>query len=420
LLIASHLSARSENAVLKEKLKTLAQKCHVLTVENEVLKAEVEIYRQEGGGPNVSSVVAQVSSSTDAMSKQEDATEDFIKSGNGVYASSCGVNLEKMHDIANLLSCSLSPDDTVLCSGAADGTMMLCQWGAALNGQDVMSKAVKITCSAPVICNAFAAKLRFPFVVGGCMDGSVHLVKYSTPISGIEAKAIVPCTIKHGKYVKCVAWSPTENLFASASADGTVQVHKVVWNGYDDNVSIETVQSLHVAGPVEALCFHQHHLCAYARGTPYLSYFDLEQDYLHTKINLNQGPGNGVFSDHVSFCVMDMVPKNKFLALATDINRNIVLDFETGKQVRNLYGHKNDGYSNPKLAWSASGQYLYGNTQEDSHVCVWDIASSQFVNKLGGHTNPVRAMFSSSLTDTLVTTSFDKMTKIWLAPAESS
>jgi hypothetical protein len=60
LLIASHLSARSENAVLKEKLKTLAQKCHVLTVENEVLKAEVEIYRQEGGGPNVSSVVAQV------------------------------------------------------------------------------------------------------------------------------------------------------------------------------------------------------------------------------------------------------------------------------------------------------------------------------------------------------------------------
>ena len=134
--IASHLSARSENAVLKEKLKTLAQKCHTLTVENAALKAEVEIYRQEGGGLNVSSVVQ--GSSPDAMSKQEDATEDFIKSGNGVYASSCEVNLEKIHEIANLLSCSLSPDDTVLCTGGADGTMMLCQWGAALNGQDVV------------------------------------------------------------------------------------------------------------------------------------------------------------------------------------------------------------------------------------------------------------------------------------------
>jgi hypothetical protein len=35
--------------VLKEKVKELEQRCNVLTVENETLKAEVEIYRSDAG-----------------------------------------------------------------------------------------------------------------------------------------------------------------------------------------------------------------------------------------------------------------------------------------------------------------------------------------------------------------------------------
>jgi WD40 repeat protein len=83
-----------------------------------------------------------------------------------------------------------------------------------------------------------------------------------------------------------------------------------------------------------------------------------------------------------------------------------------------LYGHQNDSYSQPKIAWSNNGQYLYGNTQEETAICVWDIASSSIVDRLQGHTNVIRDMFSSTLTDTLVTTSFDKKTQFWLAPAE--
>jgi WD40 repeat protein len=113
---------------------------------------------------------------------------------------------------------------------------------------------------------------------------------------------------------------------------------------------------------------------------------------------------------------MDMAPFGDYLALATDTSRNIIIDWTTGRQVRNLYGHQNDGFSQPKIAWSKNGQYLYGNSQDGSAVCVWDIASSEIVDRLESHTSTVRDVFSSHSTNTLVTTSFDKKTQIWLAP----
>mmetsp|Transcript_8176 Transcript_8176/g.18986 ORF Transcript_8176/g.18986 Transcript_8176/m.18986 type:complete len:113 (+) Transcript_8176:987-1325(+) len=111
---------------------------------------------------------------------------------------------------------------------------------------------------------------------------------------------------------------------------------------------------------------------------------------------------------------MDMSPYERdYLALATDTSRNIIMDWRSGNQVRNLYGHKNDSYGQPKLTWSKNGQYLYGNSQHESGVCVWDIASSSIVEKLEGHSNIVRDLYSSNVTDTLVTVSFDKKTQVW-------
>ena len=86
------------------------------------------------------------------------------------------------------------------------------------------------------------------------------------------------------------------------------------------------------------------------------------------------------------------------------------------------YGHKNDGFSVPKIAWSNNGQYLLGNTQDDCSICVWDIASGNIVKKLddkmGGHTGQVREIFSSPTSDTVATASFDKTAKIWLPKME--
>jgi WD40 repeat protein len=247
------------------------------------------------------------------------------------------------------------------------------------------------------------------------MDGTVRVIQYESHAGGVlEAQELAPDTIKHAKYVRTVAWSPNSNYLASASADGCVQIHNIVYNGVPEMTKVEKIKTLNLPGPVESMCFHKDSLVCYARGTHYLSYFDVTQDFLQSKINLNQGTTGG-FDEHVSFAVMDMVPHGDYLALATDASRNIILEFATGQQLKNLYGHQNDGYSQPKVAWSKNGQYLYGNTQDESTICVWDIASSEIVKRLPGHGQPIRDMHSSSVTDTMATTCFDKKTKIWLA-----
>jgi WD40 repeat protein len=83
-----------------------------------------------------------------------------------------------------------------------------------------------------------------------------------------------------------------------------------------------------------------------------------------------------------------------------------------------FYGHENDGYSNPKLAWSCYGQYILGNTEPDSSLCVWDIASSQLVHRNGqAHGHTIRDMYASPNTDLHVTTSFDKKSLLWFGPS---
>lgn len=396
-------------------MEILGQKCKVLTVENEALKAEVEMYRSELATTGASSKEGEVSAPSSSSSQDNSSKDHFVQCGNGVYAQSKEVLLENLHDISNPSCCSLSQDDTILATGGADQNIILCHWGAALGGnQEVaVEKAVRLSCGAPVISVAFASKPRSPFLAAGCMDGTVHVVHFDR--STLEAKEIGAGTIKHARYVRTVAWNG--DLLASSSADGCVQLHKVLWNGLDDNIQLEKVKTFILTGSIESLCFHKDHLVCYARGSPYLSYFDLKGNFEHTKQNLNAGPGVACFDDHVSFAVMDMCGHGDYLALATDSSRNIIIEFETGKQIRSLYGHKNDGFSQPKVAWSQNGQYLMGNTQEDTTVCVWDIASSQIIKRLEGHSNPIRDMYSSPSTDTLVTTSFDKKTHIWLAPS---
>jgi WD40 repeat protein len=154
--------------------------------------------------------------------------------------------------------------------------------------------------------------------------------------SGLQVKP-VQVTLKHSKYVKDLAWSPVAPILATASADGNIYVTMV------NQECMETLITLHLPGTVECLCFSRDGttLFCYARDTPYLSCFDVEKKFEQTKVNLNKGGGaNGGFEDHVSFAVMNMSvsPNDKYIVLATDASRNIVLEIASGKQVRNLYG----------------------------------------------------------------------------------
>jgi len=435
------LVARTENAVLKEKVRELEQRCKVLTAENETLKAEVEIYRQEQqneGGISTTTtddllLLAAARKSQRGMTNNSESVgqdlDHFIKAGDGTYTKSKEVLLDRLHGFSNPSCCSLSYDDTILATGGADQNLVLAQWGAVAGSDpgnttatattdSLKDKLVLFPCGAPVIAVDFARNKRSPFCVAGCMDGSVHVIHIETDCGILKAKEISPGYIKHGKYVRTVVWVPDENIFASSSADGYIHIHQIVWNGWDENIHIEKVQTLNLSSPVESMCFHKNMLVCYVRGTPFLSYFNRMEDWKLTKQSLNSGPGYAAagFDQHVSFCVMDISPWGEYLALATDTSRNIILEFHTGKQIRNLYGHKNDGFSQPKIGWSKNGQYIYGNTQDGSVMVIWDISTATIVDRLDGHENTIRDLYSSPNSDTVITTSFDKKTHIWLTP----
>jgi hypothetical protein len=153
-------SARAENAVLTKKVKELSDQVKLLTVENQSLLAELEVYRKESALPNFSNLALGSVPSTEVMEVDE-TPDEFVKLGNGVFPTESAVTLPKLHQNANPICCVLNPDDTLLATGGADCHLCLCQWGAALAPTpDAVSKAVervvRLQCPGPVICAAFS------------------------------------------------------------------------------------------------------------------------------------------------------------------------------------------------------------------------------------------------------------------------
>jgi WD40 repeat protein len=235
--------------LLKEKLQKSEQQCKILTKENQALKAEVEMYHEDMVSVTKSAEAGRAD--TRGLSTTTHNEDHFMTSRNSVYAQAKEVTLEKIAWNCESLVLFLVQWDTILVMGGANRTLTLCQWGGALSGssQDVIAKAVKEECWASIIATDFARKSRLPFLAAGCMDGSVHVVHIETHSGVLQAKEVGKGTIQHAKYVRGIAWSPNKNLVASASADGCVQVHKVVWNGFDnENIPLEKVQTLMLLG----------------------------------------------------------------------------------------------------------------------------------------------------------------------------
>jgi len=438
------ISAREENKILKAKVKEQIEMIKDLRLTNAQLLAEVEMYRKDAAIPSFSNLAlgknpSKPSPSDLEMDHDQAPAHDFISSGDGTYPTDPAVTLPNAHGISNPLCCALDRSDAIIGTGGADSHVSIMAWGSALApgdeaSRDTVQKAARVPCTAPVICISFSTE--HDIVAAGCMDGTVHLIGYKLILGRVQAwtlNIVNEEKIKYTKYVKSLAFAPKSGLLASASADGTVQISRVTVidaNDNDDdedmegategdskNATVEMVNSLHLAGAVETVCFVNEGdtLCLYERETAYLSYFDLKNNFNMTKHSVN-GSVTGGFDSHVSFAVMDLAlsPNGKYLCAATDNSRNIIIEVETSNIIRDLYGHKNDGFSQPRIAWSSSGKYIYGNTQEDCTICVWDIASTKMVKKLKAHKGQLRDIFSSSKTDTVVTSSYDKTVKVWL------
>mmetsp|Transcript_14186 Transcript_14186/g.17861 ORF Transcript_14186/g.17861 Transcript_14186/m.17861 type:complete len:440 (-) Transcript_14186:80-1399(-) len=422
-------SARSEIRVLTQKVKELTTTVKRLTLENASLSAEVQLYREKEASNAATHLSSSSSPSTNTHTPHL-PSDDFVRSGNGTYPDTAEITFSNPHGASNPLCCALGGNggDTLLATGGADAHLSLVPWGGALAPRPdaaatTLAGASRVRFEAPVICTSFSPPPGAPggrcFVGCGMMDGSVGLARCGEGnvlrrLTGTEG-------LKHGKYVRDVVWAD-ERLFASSSADGKIRLVKVGDDVGDECVDVEVVETFHLEGAVESLCFLDggRTLCCYERNTPYLSCFHLDDGMKQVKHLLNVDTTGGC-EGHVSFAVLQLKPSpdGRYLAAATDTSRNIILQSNSSKQVRNLYGHQNDGYSQPKIAWSSNGQYLMGNTQDDSSVCVWDIASSSIVKRLdmntcGGHDGQIRDIYSSAGSDTMVTVSYDKTAKVWL------
>lgn len=433
------------------------------------------MYRNDNPISNFTSLALGKDQETTSMQpvSPNDNDEAFVKSGNGVHVSDIDIiTMSNLHNQSNILCCSLSKDEVYVMTGGADNKVRITSWGVMCQTPKPTTEIIQntysdiIDCDAPVIACSFSSTLNNVGAVG-CMDGNVHLISYQTKTGYGSNQSIIKChhvnkALNHRKYIKNVAWSPTQSLLATSSADGSIQIYNVsqsdkplytspsdidMSSSYDDDhqnndydnipmkYDVYTVQSIHLSGPIECLTFNNDgtQLICYARGKPYLSCFDIQQDFQQNNINLNEtsidSTGTNGFQDHVSYTVMDIsmssnhngiTNNNSFLALATDTSCNIILDIRNSgkmKQVRNLYGHVNDQFSQPKIKWSYNNQYMYGNTQNDTSLCIWDIGSSKLINEYkecnGGHSNTIRDIYSSPYSDIVVTTSYDKQTKLW-------
>jgi WD40 repeat protein len=435
--------ARSENKVLKSKVEELTTKVKELTLDNATLKAELEIYRKEAALPSFSNLaLGQATSDDDAMESTNNTPgEEFVSSGNDVYPTDPTVSLPNITGMSNPLCCALNKSDNILAVGGADRYVSVLTWGSALAPSldattKTVANAARVQCSAPVICVGFCN--THDILCVGCMDGSVHFVGFSLTLGKMNAWLLNSIgrdgALKFAKYIKSVAWLDSSPVVAISSADGTVVMSNISLqdedvtmeaddDNYDDNdhickhIEITNVKSFHFNNPVETLCFVNEgkSLCLYERETSFLTYFDLSNEYKMSKYSLN-GKTTGGFDDFVSFAIMDLSlsPNGKYLCAATDASRNIIIEVGTDNIIRDLYGHKNDPFSQPRIAWSSNGQYIFGNSQEDNSICVWDVASTKIIQRLQHHSSQVRDIFGSKESDTLVTASYDKTCTVWL------
>jgi WD40 repeat protein len=334
-------NAREENKVLaamtkdlQEKVKKLTVENHALLVQNQGFLAELEEYRREAAMPSFSKMaLGKEGGETTEGGGNGTAVKDdaFVRTGDGVFPSDAAATLKELHGPSNPLCCGLHPDDSLLVTGGADSALNMCQWGTALAPGDdasaqTVKKSVRVNCPAPVISTAFATQNKgkaLALVAAGCMDGSVHLAGYENgPAMKLELLAATSKDgslegIKHKKYVKCMSWSPSAPILATASADGMVKIIKITsvsWSADDviasasmddamdesdeaktadetSKVYIEVLSTLHLAGAVEAMTFVNNGdiLVCYARETSYLSYFDLTDNYKQTKHSVNGG-----------------------------------------------------------------------------------------------------------------------------------
>eukprot|EP00457_Paulinella_chromatophora_P007929 gb/GEZN01007955.1/.p1 GENE.gb/GEZN01007955.1/~~gb/GEZN01007955.1/.p1 ORF type:complete len:430 (-),score=69.70 gb/GEZN01007955.1/:194-1462(-) len=401
---------------IAEAIKAIIQflETQNLEVTVETLKQESKVRLDGGGSPTEANTLLKALAlykeakyTEKAQSAQETLAADCLADAlqklqciSEQYADRLHHSFEELH-VSNIIALKVLKTQglNVFASGSAD---------KCVNIVDFKEKRVLKKISsfpAPVLTLCWNTQPTQILAVA-CMNGSIHVVDASA--TSDTNGSVIQSLHEHKKYVVALAWSPDGKYLASGSHDQTVRVY-----GWDPKTKRLTfTKEFLFANQVESLLWHQKKLLVAVRADNCLHLIDADVFTMKKHFNLNARGDS-----HVSFSALALAgsPKEDFLLVSTDNHRIIMLDAKSGHQVRNFYGAKNDEYSNPAIAWSKDGRYIYSSSQDNLIYC-WDAASEKVVATLKGHDRQVRDLDFDPSSQSLISCGFDRSVKIWTGP----
>lgn len=332
----------------------------------------------------------------DLLSEFDTEEDDALpRIGDGVYANSLLKSFDTLHD-KNILSARFhhGEDINYIMTTSSDKTLKVFDWETGDVKINFHHSIIISTDWHPHISNRVAV---------GTMDSHVLVLEFDFE----NNKTNVLYDIKsHGRHVIRVRWHPTGNLLASASND-----HKVITYKQNEEKSYEQVQEFTFDSAIEAMTFTNsgEQLIVASRDSSYLHYINIDSSEI-----VAHNLCNNAFSDNPGFSVLDLNVSHddKYVLAATD--KDSVITFVTGTpiQARSFYGMKNDKWSQPKVDWSSTLNYIY-TTSQDNKVYVYDMSNEKNVFQLEGHTGIVRDIHRHPTKEILLTCSYDKTIKLW-------
>lgn len=335
--------------------------------------------------------------------------------GDGRFANQAKCVIDNACGSMNVLSVSFCN-----ASSSADAAELVACGGTdncvSVYDIETAAQVSKFSLTAPILMlDSFGCLLACSM-----MDGGVALINLGS--------GDVRHLKDHSKYVVGVRWSPDGRYLASVSHDKSVHLYRVVLKD-GDLESIEKHNALRLAVTPESCFFarvpaheHEHEqegevqeasrfeLVIALRDTNHLIYMDCET-FAQRHVSLNEN----AWDTHVSITPLFLLPSPDMqcVLVATDKNMHFLTRLGKSKRLKVYAGHNCGDYGKPKVAFDATGQYIYSNSENDSSVFVYDVNSTSIVGKLSGHKNIIKDVCCSRKSRIVATASFDHTVIVW-------
>mmetsp|Transcript_28159 Transcript_28159/g.40092 ORF Transcript_28159/g.40092 Transcript_28159/m.40092 type:complete len:431 (+) Transcript_28159:27-1319(+) len=415
---------RNELRLEKQKSAQLEDECDALA--SEILRLQEEL-KSKSYGQRESEI-----SSVPVM----ETLEVFIE-GDGNYTKKKFCQIQNACEGKNVIcvaflksATAIGEESTYVLCGGVDSNLNCYQ---CIGGE----KLFTIKLSSPLL----ALDVKDYLIACSMMDGTVAVVKFDPMKSLInqEKEEYLQLIKDHSKYVISVQWSPCGQYLATASHDKSVNIYCK----RDGEVFVEKVKTIHFSSTPECLTFRCSQpgilsgsvdnmpplppstslsccceLIVGLRDSAHLVCVDCIS-FNERRLCLNEQE----FDTHVSFTplMLSLQPAGDLLLIATDKNMHVVMNMLTLKRVRILASHASGQYGKPSVCWDLTGKYVYSNSEEESVVYVYSVASGKVVHRLSGeHTAIVRGVATSTailnygeVVNVLATASYDKSVILW-------